>query len=311
MKKQNQNSPLVSVIMPVYNAEEFLVDSINSILNQTYKNIELIIINDKSTDGSLKIITKFLKKYPKIIKLINLKRNLNRGGDACANIGIKQAKGKYIARMDADDISHPKRLERQVNFLEKNSDYFLVGTNAYVIDKKGKIIGEKLEPKNNEDIYNMYFNFHPIIHPSVMYRRFFKGKKFFYPQKYSANNDYYAFFKMICLGYKFANIQEKLLYYRIHNRNDTFMKIKEKFFNTLKIRINMVYKYGYKPTFKQWIINFIQLGLAVILPEKFLFYLYLISKGIIKKEKIINNLKESFRDLHQLFLRKLATSKNY
>lgn len=282
MKENKNTQPLISIIMPVYNAGSFLVPAIESILNQTYQNFEFIIINDNSTDNSWEIIKKYQKKYLKKIKAINLKRTLNRGGDACANYGLKIARGKYIARMDADDIAHPQRLEKQVDFLEKNKNVFLVGTNAKVIDKTGKIIGKKLVPLTNEEIYQSFFTFNPIIHPSVMYRRSIGKKRFFYPKKFSANNDYYVFFKLICQNYKFANLKEKLLYYRIHGENDTFKNIKQKFFNTLKTRLIMWFKYNYQPSLKQWLINIIQTIIILTLPEKLIFYIYLLTKNIIK-----------------------------
>lgn len=282
MKNQLQKKLLVSVIMPVYNAGEYLVEAIESILKQTYKNFELIIVNDHSTDNSWEIIQKYQKKYPKKIKAINLKKNLNRGGDACANIGILKAKGKYIARMDADDIAHPKRLEKQVKFLEKNNQIFLVGTNAKVIDNKGKIIGEKTVPTAHKDIYQSFFTFNPIIHPSAMYRRIINNKKFFYPKKFSANNDYYIFFKMACQGYQFANLKDKLIFYRIHNYNDTFNNMKTKFFNTLRTRFIMFIKYHYQPTYKQWLITVAQFLIISVLPSFVAKKIYLFSKGIIK-----------------------------
>ncbi|MCX7881571.1 MAG: glycosyltransferase [Patescibacteria group bacterium] len=282
MKIKNKKQPKISIIMPVYNAGDFLMEAIQSILNQTYQNFEFIIINDNSTDKSWQIIKKYQKKYPQKIKAINLKKTLNRGGDACANYGLKIAKGKYVARMDADDIAHTKRLEKQVNFLEKNPHIFLVGSNAKVIDKKGKVIGNKSVPLTNEEIYHSFFTFNPLIHPSVMFRRLILKKKFFYPKKFSANNDYYIFFKMICQGYKFANLKDKLLFYRIHDKNDTFNNIKEKFFNTLKTRLIMVFKHDYKPSPKQLLVTFSQLFLTLILPESFTKKVYLLTKGIIK-----------------------------
>ncbi len=291
MNNKLQKKPFISVIMPVYNAGDYLVKAIESILTQTYKNFELIIINDHSTDNSWEIIKKYQKRYPKKIKAINLKKNINRGGDACANIGISKAKGKYIARMDADDIAHPKRLEKQVAFLEKNNQIFLVGTNAKVIDNKGKIIGEKIVPTTHKDIYQSFFTFNPIIHPSAMYRRIIHRKRFFYPKKFSANNDYYIFFKMACQGYQFANLKDKLISYRIHENNDTFKNMKTKFFNTLKTRLIMFIKYHYQPTLKQWLTNISQFLAISLLPSSLAKKIYLFSKGIIKI-KISNSLKK-------------------
>ncbi len=282
--KITETKPLVSVIMPVYNAVPFLRQAIDSILGQTYKNFELIIIDDCSTDGSWEMIKKYENKFPRRIKIIRTEKNLNRGGDSCANLGIEIAKGKYIARMDADDISVPERIEKQVRFLEKNPDVFLLGSNAFVIDKTGNIMGEKLEPQTSMAIYKSYLRFHPMIHPSTMFRRLIEGQKFFYQIKYNANNDYNTFFKLICQGHKFANLKEKLVYYRIHDSNDTFVNIKGKFLNTLRVRLNMVLSFGYKPTLKDILVSAVQTVTLFFLPEKITKTLYLISKGIIKPQ---------------------------
>lgn len=276
----NKQKPLVSVVMPVYNAGEFLVEAIESILAQTYQNFEFIIVDDASTDNSLSVINSYQKRYPKKIRVVQMKKTLNCGGDSCANQGIKLAKGKYIARMDADDIAHPTRLAMQVAFLERNPQIFLVGSNAYVIDKKGKIIGQKNEPAIQKDIYKSYCTFHPLIHSSLMLRRIYKGKPFAYEIKYSANNDYYTFFKRICRGARFANLAEKLVFYRIHGKNDTFINVKEKFLNTFKVRLAMVLHYGYKPTVKDVAVTILQALIILTLPQKLTTSLYLFAKGI-------------------------------
>ena len=280
--KRKKRPPLVSVVMPVYNAEKYLSQAIESIMAQTYKRFELIIIDDESTDKSGEIIKHYKRRYRAKIKVIKTGKNLNGGGDMCANLGIELARGKYIARMDADDIAVPTKLEKQVAFLEKNKRVFLVGSSAYVINKRGTIVGEKLEPSLPLDIYRAYATFHPIIHPTAMLRRIFRGKKFSYQLNYSANNDYYTFFKMICSGYIFVNLTDKLLFYRIHDKNDTFVDIKKKYINTLKIRINMVLNKNYKPTLKDIVLNIVQGTVILLLPESFTKNLYLVAKGIVK-----------------------------
>lgn len=272
-----KRKPLVSVIMPSYNAQDYISEAIKSILAQTYEKFELIIINDASTDRTLQIIKRFKDRR---IKVITLTKNLNGGGDSCANIGIEKARGKYIARMDADDIALPTRLERQVEFLEENKSVFLVGSQAQVIDKNGNYIGEKEEPKTVTDIYNAYFTFHPLIHPTCMFRRKIGKKTFSYKIRYSANNDYYTFFSLICKGFIFANLDETLLKLRVHGKNDTFVNIKEKFLNTLKIRLKMVMFHGYRPSPKSVIINFVQAATILLLPESILIPLYFKMKGI-------------------------------
>lgn len=290
MKKQILKNPLISVVMPVYNAGDFLVDAINSILRQTYKNFELIIINDASTDGSLKIINKFVKRYPNKIKLIDLSSNLNKGGDACANFGIKKAKGKYIAKMDADDIAHPQRLEKQVEFLEKNRNIYLVGSNAYVINQKGKIVGEKNEPLTSYEIFKEYIYFNPIIHPTIMFHNKFKKGENFYKIKYSSANDYYTFFTLQCKGFQFSNLPDKLHYYRIYGENTSLKNIKLGLINNLKIKLDVLSRYHYPITSKAVITNIGYILIGFLLPQKFSYYLYLISKKIIT----VNSIRKSF-----------------
>src|SRR3989338_10709157 len=131
----------ISVIMSVYNGMPYLPEAVKSILNQTYKNFEFIIIDDASTDQSTKYL-RFLKD--KRIKLIKNSKNL--GLAASLNKALKFAKGEYIARMDADDISLPKRFEKQVKFFKKHPSVDICGTWVNLIDDVGKIIGEKKYP---------------------------------------------------------------------------------------------------------------------------------------------------------------------
>ena len=114
------SKPLVSVLMAVYNGEKYLLEAIESILNQTYTNFEFLIINDGSTDSTEEIILSYSDQR---IRYIKNEQNLKL--IASLNKGLDLAKGKYIARMDADDISLPDRLEKQVNFLERNSTKLL------------------------------------------------------------------------------------------------------------------------------------------------------------------------------------------
>ncbi len=307
MEKNNlKRQPLISVVMPVYNAGKFLKPAINSILNQTHQRFELIIVDDASTDNTPILIQQYKKTFPTKIKIVTIPTNLNGGGDKCANEGIKISRGKYIARMDADDIAHKTRLEKQVAFLETNPNVFLVGSNAHVINAKGKIIGEKLEPSTPSDIYHAYFTFHPLIHPTCMFRSVTNGNKFAYRLAYSANNDYLTFFTLICRGAIFVNLPEKLLYYRIHDKNDTFVHMKKKFMNTLKIRFEMFSKYGYRPSAKSLALNLVQASLCLLLPEQILFNMYLVSRGIINKKIFIPNIKTLFTPASFKLLRKVA-----
>jgi len=287
--KSKLRKSMLSVVMPVYNSKDYIAEAILSMLNQTFQDFELIIVDDASTDNTVEIIKKYQAKNPKI-KLIQLSVNQNCGGDKCANTGLRLARGKYIARMDADDVARPTRFEKQIKFLEENPQVFLVGSNADVINKKGILLGEKKEPLNSDEIYNAYFGFNPLIHPTCTFRRVLKkGLPFSYEIKYSANNDYYTFFKLICQGYKFVNLEEKLLKYRIHNHNATFVNMKQKFVNSLKIRLVMVKDHKYRPSIKNIAMLFAQSGVVMILPERILLKIYFVAKGIIRKEDIVRS----------------------
>jgi glycosyltransferase involved in cell wall biosynthesis len=157
--------PLVSVVMAVYNAQEYLNIAVDSILLQTYRNFELIIVDDGSTDHTRSIINAY--SDPRI-KYAHQKNN---GQPAALNKGIMTARGEYIARMDADDISYPTRLERQVEFLEAAKNIAMVGTCHDFIDEDSGIFGQVYYLDRNQDIQIEFMVRNPFAHGTVMIRR--------------------------------------------------------------------------------------------------------------------------------------------
>jgi glycosyltransferase involved in cell wall biosynthesis len=165
-------SPAVSIIMPAYNAEKFIREAIDAILNQTFDDFELIILNDGSTDSTKEIIESY--KDDRIV-LINKK---NEGVAKTLNAGLKSAKGRYIWRHDADDISLPRKLEAQFEFLENHPDIALCATQVAFMTERGKVAWNKRQPKNdwlgekNHRIVKFEdFNpFSPITHGTVLFR---------------------------------------------------------------------------------------------------------------------------------------------
>ncbi|RZK15481.1 MAG: glycosyltransferase family 2 protein, partial [Flavobacterium sp.] len=133
--------------MPVFNSERYLKQAIESILNQTFKNFEFIIINDGSSDSSDKIINSFNDT-----RIIYVNNETNRGIVAALNEGLSLSKGKYIARMDADDVANPDRLTLQHQFLINNPAYKLCGTNAVAINNEGENTGKIKRPNNSSKI---------------------------------------------------------------------------------------------------------------------------------------------------------------
>ncbi len=161
-------NPLVSVIIPTYNKKTYVVKAIDSVLNQTYKNIEIIVIDDGSTDGTDKMISGLSKKNSKFIFLRN---ETNLGFVKTLNKAISRAKGKYIARLDDDDIwIDSQKLEKQINFLESHPDYVLIGSGIIVIkEKDDSEITRFLFPEEDEDIRRTLLIENLFAHSAVVF----------------------------------------------------------------------------------------------------------------------------------------------
>lgn len=217
-------NPLISVLMPVYNAEEYMEESIKSILSQTFKDFEFIIINDGSKDSSLSLLRKYKKKDKRIIILDNKK---NLGLHISLNRGLSIAKGKYIARMDADDISLQKRFEIQFNYIEKNKNIFLVGGSAIVINEEGEKIGSLLKGDNPKRIGKKLLKSNPFVHPSIMFRN---TGEFFYRDKFVCSEDYDLYLRMLSEGKALANINDFLIKYRISKNSFVSTRPHQRFY---------------------------------------------------------------------------------
>lgn len=158
------NSPKVSVILPTYNAATHLGKAINSILGQTFEDFELIIVDDGSTDNTSEILAKCTD--PRIIVL----SQENLGLPKALNIGIAAARGAYLARQDADDISLPQRLEKQVEFLDQNLNYGLVGSWTQIITPEGPTLRQHTHPASNGQLQIQLLTNNQFVHSAVMLR---------------------------------------------------------------------------------------------------------------------------------------------
>lgn len=257
--------------MPVYNAGTFLVEAIESILKQTYKNFEFIIVDDASTDDSWKILRKFRKK-DKRIKTYRFQENV--GVSQTVKYAIEKSKGKFLARMDADDIAHPQRLEKELNYLLKNPQTVAVGSQCYLINKKGKIIGKKTFPVKFEDIYKYIFTFIPVQQPTLMINRTKLPKDFeYYYDGMNTAEEVELLFKLFQYG-KVENLKETLHYYRLHDKNTSLQNLKKTFLLTLLSRIKAIFKYDYKPTILGITSTLFQTFIVLLLPSKIILEIY-------------------------------------
>ncbi len=198
--------------MPVYNAEKFLREAIDSVLNQSYGDFEFIILNDGSKDSSLEIINSYTDPR---IKLIH--NPINLGYCTKLNEGLKAASGKYIARMDNDDVSMPERFEKEVTFLDKNPEFGLCCCNAMVIDEYGNVINPQMFPIDIAPLEWQMIWTNPIAHPTVMYRKALVDKyQWNYEQEMYPADDYSLWCKM-AESTRLHRLSEVLFKYRILN----------------------------------------------------------------------------------------------
>lgn len=201
---------LISVLMPVYNTkEEYLRTSIESILNQTFTDFEFIIVNDGSTNNAEEVILSYKDNRIKYVK------QENQGIVGALNNAWSKASGKYIARMDSDDIAYPERFAKQVNFLEENPEYSLVGSWAKIIPSKN-IIKLPQDIKIMDLLADCMF-----IHPSIMFNKAdFEKFNLQYETGFEYAEDYCLYANAV-KHLKMTNLQEVLLDYRVYPENSS------------------------------------------------------------------------------------------
>lgn len=210
--------PLVSVIMPAYNGEKYIDRAIQSVLHQTYKNFELIIVDDKSTDNTLGEIEKISDSRIKLIE-----NEKNRGIAYSTNLAIENSNGKYIALLDDDDEAFPERLEKQVMFLESNLDIDVLGGKTVYIDAENSILKYGTTPRRNPNLIKsiLLFRCMDFMNSTVMYRReFIEKNNIRYRDNCYGMQDYKFYIDSSKVG-NITTIDEYLLRHRLHDNNET------------------------------------------------------------------------------------------
>lgn len=206
-------SPLISVVLSAYNAENYIADSIQSILDQTFSDFEFIIINDGSSDKTQEVIDRFTDS-----RIISINHSENKNQAVRANEGIDMAKGKYIARIDADDTAMVDRFEKQIAFLERNKEIEILGSQIEVIDAyNNKVSNYKLLPYDSAELNLYRIFFCPFVHSSVMFKRQITND-IKYRENFIRAQDY-MFFTEVLNKYKGANLKTIHCRYRVHDKN--------------------------------------------------------------------------------------------
>lgn len=232
-------TPSVSVILSCHNQADYLKVAIKSVLNQTYQSFEVVVINDASTDATAAILSRIKDTRVRVItasKRLGLAQALNQAA--------RVAKGKYLARMDADDIAAKNRLKIQVAYLEKHPTAAMCGSAVTLIDKTGVTIGVKRYPQDYWRLKEVIMRYNPFIHPTVML-----SKKIFddvggYNPDLNGAEDYDLWLRLLA-KYEAVNLSKKLLFYRVNPEGISWRNLKQTEWQALRARFNAIKRGDY------------------------------------------------------------------
>lgn len=287
-KYRESEPPLITVIMPVYNAAKYLREAIDSILHQTYPHFEFLIFDDGSTDGSVDILHSYTD--PRIQVFVD---GQNLGQPKRYNAGIRAAKGKYIAIMHADDISLPHRFATQVKFLEEHEEYSLVGSRAKIIDEKGRFTGKKTLFFGDYDYIRAFLFFDcPIIHSSVMLSTK-QLTKFLYDEKLTTAEDYELWSRMLFIN-KGIILNKVCGNYRVHSKNNHIVKSEYRLHIIQAIMSNYLKRCNIQFDYAQLQNNTYLCGVKVkYIDSKYIFHLEKWMNELWRQLKILNSIDTS------------------
>ncbi len=261
MRKKMQKDPKVSVVIPVYNAEKYIGEAIEGILNQTFKDFELILVNDCSTDNTLEIMQKYAKQDERI-KILTNEKNLK----VCktANRGIKEARGEYIVKQDADDWSYPDRIEKQVKYMDSHPQVVLSSGNMQMCDKDMNIKNRTHFPTIDESIKKVLLQYNPMVHSAMIYRKdtFIEVGGY---ENITNSEDYLLTMKMASKG-QLGNLEDILIKYRVLNTSLTAKNSMDMHLATLYCQLYGHLNYGYPITIKTKFMMIIRLLISFFFP---------------------------------------------
>jgi glycosyltransferase involved in cell wall biosynthesis len=228
--------PVVSVILPVYNCVSYVAEAIESILDQTYQNLEIIIVDDNSNDGTYELCKQYIDN-----RIHLFRRDCRMGISENLNFAFEQSLGDFIVRMDGDDISELTRIEKQVSWMQSNPEIIVSGT---CVNYFGAINGSWNVPLENDEIKIGLLKTNVLIHPSVIFRRNLLMEKFGTLRVYDSNEepceDYWLWVKILLNNGILGNIGESLINYRYHERQVSSLKKEAQGRIVSKIRLHLL-----------------------------------------------------------------------
>jgi len=268
MKNESSNL-LVSVVMCAYNAEKYVAAATESILNQTHKKFEFIIVDDASTDSTFAIL-RDLKKKDKRISIVQNKSNI--GLTKSLNKALKKTRGKYIVRIDADDWAYPERFALQIALMERHPDVVVSGSYVEVCDKNLKVKYIRKYQLDDLNIRKHLFRYSPFAHPATIWNASVL-KKQKYNEKMTVSQDYELYFRVGETG-KFMNIGKPLLKLRMHNESISTTRSDLQLKTTILIRLSAVLLHGYSMTKFDKLYNFLQEVFIGLIPVRIRLYIF-------------------------------------
>jgi len=213
---QGPDTPRVTIVTPIYNAAEFLAGAVKSVLAQTYPSWELLLVDDGSTDGSDDLAERYAAQHLERVRFLHHQDRANRGASASRNLGIEHARGEFVALLDADDRWEPRKLEKQIAFLDRHPNVAAVGSWYREMDRSGKSLSMIRLPCTHLDItWGMLF-YCPLLHSSVVMRRVTIGEHIGWYDEALATAEDYDLWTRIARRFELANVPEVLVTYRVH-----------------------------------------------------------------------------------------------
>lgn len=268
-EKNISSAPKISVLMPAYNVELFVVEAIESILNQTFSDFELIIIDDYSTDKTWEILQEYATKDKRVTLYRNEK---NLGISKTRNKLIEFAKAKYVVWQDADDISFPYRLGHQYAFMELHPEIGISAGYLEFFDEKGAQSIRKYFP-DDARLRTKIFRYSPVPQPAAIIRKVVFEDTGYFPVASPVAEDLAMTFQ-IGTKYKFGNLEEVLIRYRQNHSGVTFTKLHTMELYTIFLRYYYSHNTSYKATLGDKIYNFIQYLTIFLIPTRFKIWLF-------------------------------------
>jgi len=258
---QNSN-PLVSILVATYNSGNFIKKSLESLIAQTYKNIEIVVCDDASSDNTVTLVKKY-QEQDRRIKIIENEKNL--GIALNMNKGIKNCNGKYIAILDADDWAYPYRIEEQVKIMETNPDVVVCSGYMDICDEELNVKTTRKYPLENDEIRRAIVRYNPISHPASMWRTSELLKTSLYNNRFPIDRDYDLVVRMSKFG-EYKNIPKSLIKYRVRKGSETGKKVRQTQWYAFYIQMKAHFEYKFPLKFGDVLFLLLRLTATIILP---------------------------------------------